>query len=288
MTYSRLAIQVLKRSHYFQSGTWSPRIYLDAEDDDFDPHYDEELEGRYAGEYSDSDSDDDDDDDVSYNLNSVVTHQPKALSHTKENGDLDMLKIRNMTGDDVDFAARLAVEAFQEKYEWTAGKNNIEDVIELTRSSLSNCPDVYRRRFIAIHEGEPAGVISLILKNDIKPTIECCDACSKLGLCRAICVLHMLRVLTHSPTKTVECYIDHLCVEKNLRNKGIGTQLLKYAENEAKQWKCGKMLLWCHAENRARSLYKRNGYHVIHTQDGRCYTYGTFGRRKLCKMEKLI
>ncbi|XP_070568368.1 uncharacterized protein [Ptychodera flava] len=118
--YSRLAKHVLKRTHYSTNGSWSPDDFFDIFED---RAYDEE----------DSDDDDEEDEDSKYSDDDVFTSQPeskeKLLATLAQPEDLeennnDSITIRKMTENDVNFAARLMVEANRDMYEWTVGKQN--------------------------------------------------------------------------------------------------------------------------------------------------------------------
>ncbi|XP_070568367.1 uncharacterized protein [Ptychodera flava] len=281
--YSRLAKHVLKRTHYSTNGSWSPDDFFDIFED---RAYDEE----------DSDDDDEEDEDSKYSDDDVFTSQPeskeKLLATLAQPEDLeennnDSITIRKMTENDVNFAARLMVEANRDMYEWTVGKQKLVNVFDLSRTSLErSSAEVYQHRFIAFHDTQPAGVITVVRKDEATPRITCSEACSALGCFRACCFLHMIKVLTYKPKTNSECYIDHICVDSKFRNMGVGGMLLNYVELEAKQWGCESVTLWCHADSRAKSLYERNGYSVVRNADGLCYTYATTGLRKWCKMEK--
>jgi len=54
-------------------------------------------------------------------------------------------------------------------------------------------------------------------------------------------------------------YIDSFWVKKELRNNGIGTEILKAAEEEAKRRKCLFVYLWTQDFD-APDFYKKQGY----------------------------
>jgi len=59
-------------------------------------------------------------------------------------------------------------------------------------------------------------------------------------------------------------YIDDFCVDKDFRNKGIGTKLLSMVENYAKEIGIGDICLHVEKTNvLAKNLYDRNGYSVF-------------------------
>jgi GNAT superfamily N-acetyltransferase len=57
--------------------------------------------------------------------------------------------------------------------------------------------------------------------------------------------------------------LTHLEVRRDLRNRGIGSQLLRYAEEELARDGCGQVVLGVGRENKdARRLYERTGYQL--------------------------
>ena len=60
-----------------------------------------------------------------------------------------------------------------------------------------------------------------------------------------------------------EYYIDTICVAKKARGQGIGTQLLKFAENQARILNFNKLSLNVEREKiKARMLYNKQGFIV--------------------------
>lgn len=60
-----------------------------------------------------------------------------------------------------------------------------------------------------------------------------------------------------------EFYIDTICVAENVRGKGVGSQLLAFAEDEAKRRGFAKISLNVEVEKmRARQLYEHVGYRI--------------------------
>jgi ribosomal protein S18 acetylase RimI-like enzyme len=63
----------------------------------------------------------------------------------------------------------------------------------------------------------------------------------------------------HSPGET-ECYVDHITVTQDARRMGIGTQLLSWADEKAKERGATKITLGVVRGNPAKRLYERHGY----------------------------
>ena len=58
-------------------------------------------------------------------------------------------------------------------------------------------------------------------------------------------------------------YIEHVVVDDNYRGRGFGTQLIEFAENRAREEGCFLIELDTdQGEERAESLYKKNGYNI--------------------------
>jgi len=61
-----------------------------------------------------------------------------------------------------------------------------------------------------------------------------------------------------------ELYINTICVDPNFRGKGIGSQLLAFAEDVAKRENISKVSLNVETEKDAAiRLYKRSGYEIV-------------------------
>nr|WP_246880612.1 GNAT family N-acetyltransferase [Sporosarcina sp. 6E9] len=61
-----------------------------------------------------------------------------------------------------------------------------------------------------------------------------------------------------------ELYVNTICVDPNFRGKGIGSQLLTFAEDIAKQENIAKLSLNVETEKEAAiRLYKRSGYEIV-------------------------
>ena len=65
-------------------------------------------------------------------------------------------------------------------------------------------------------------------------------------------------------------YIDDFCVDKNFRNKGIGTKLLNMVENYAKEIGINDICLHVEKTNTlAKNLYYKNGFNIYSEQGSR-------------------
>lgn len=94
--------------------------------------------------------------------------------------------------------------------------------------------------------------------------------------------------------KPGELYIDNLAVLKEARGKGVGTKLLNWAEEMAKQRKANRITLSVLKGNPALNLYKRFGLEVVGNSivSGFCSCLimglGPAGRFGVLDMEKKV
>jgi ribosomal protein S18 acetylase RimI-like enzyme len=70
--------------------------------------------------------------------------------------------------------------------------------------------------------------------------------------------------LMHEPAEN-EMYLDCLAVTKEARGKGVGTKLMKWAEEIARERNATKMALGVTNGNPAKRLYDRAGYVDVHS-----------------------
>ena len=71
-----------------------------------------------------------------------------------------------------------------------------------------------------------------------------------------------------------ELYIDHLAVTKDARGKGVGTMLLKWAEEIAKERNCNLLTLGVVKGNPAKRLYDRFGFEDVPNGSSHCCLAG--------------
>ena len=63
----------------------------------------------------------------------------------------------------------------------------------------------------------------------------------------------------HVPEEA-ECYVDHIAVTEDARGMGIGTQLLNWADEKARERGASKITLRVVRGNPAKRLYEKQGY----------------------------
>ncbi len=81
--------------------------------------------------------------------------------------------------------------------------------------------------------------------------------------------------MLHKPDSK-ELYVDHIAVTKEARGMGVGTKLLQWAEEKAKERGATKLTLGVVNGNPAKRLYHRFGYEDVKTDC--CVTTCLLGR----------
>merc|ERR1712150_128051 len=134
--------------------------------------------------------------------------------------------------------------------------------------------------------GQPAGICALKFNGD-GDILGSNNFDKSYADCRTLCGLGCMSMLEcGNSVGTRDCYVDHICVDSKFRGKGIGKVLMIASENEARKRGCNNMYLYVTTDNRARSLYEREGYSIKNTADGYCLTYCTVGVRRFYRMDK--
>ncbi|GMI50278.1 hypothetical protein ScalyP_jg2000 [Parmales sp. scaly parma] len=105
-----------------------------------------------------------------------------------------------------------------------------------------------------------------------------------LGVIQCACHGHYSELHTVKPG---ECYVDWLAVLPAARGKGVGTKLLQWAEERARERKCDRMTLGVINGNPAKRLYERFGFvtrydGVVEAVCGVVFTLVCFGRPYGC------
>jgi ribosomal protein S18 acetylase RimI-like enzyme len=93
------------------------------------------------------------------------------------------------------------------------------------------------------------------------------------------------RLRVQPPTPEGAYHIAELQVDDAYRNKGIGGELLDYAETDARGRKVRQMSLHTTTINPARHLYERHGFRVVETKTDPSYERytGIAGRHLMVK-----
>ena len=164
--------------------------------------------------------------------------------------------IRRATQDDSAAAARLIRVAIQDIAEALTGEEKEERILEViaqfftrekNRLSYENC-------FICDVDGAITGLILAYFGGDAAELDEP--------------LLERLRIVKNDPSLTIDkeadvedLYIDTLCVDPAFRGQGIGTALIQFAEQYAKENGYERLSLVVEQNNtKAQKLYTKLGY----------------------------
>ncbi|XP_078618529.1 uncharacterized protein LOC144886053 isoform X2 [Branchiostoma floridae x Branchiostoma japonicum] len=218
---------------------------------------------------------------------SAVTLQPGTTRSRFQTGaEQGPIHIRRVEAQDIEFAARVALEAFHDKVEYAVGKSRMDAAIELTTSILHRSPQLWHRYYVALYEGKLAGTM-VIKFHDDKETedFRCCESLSHVGCGGTFGLVCMGYALMNTNIGPTQCYVDTVGVDAEFRGKGIGKALMERADVEARQRGCKSLFLWVTQNNRAVRLYERQGYVITHSFGG-WFTGWASGCRDWYNMEK--
>ncbi|KAK7486614.1 hypothetical protein BaRGS_00022139, partial [Batillaria attramentaria] len=242
-----------------------------------------------------------------------VTAQPGGAVYQSPDG----VVVRNMREDDSEFAGRLTVDAFSEKFihaigtekrrvrrtDHDAGETDTDPTCGRCISQVSQRPGhytcrntrlpvayrasaadrrlaafKYHRIFIAEYQGRPAGLMQLHFRGD-RPDPDAGQWQNGLS-CWPACRMACLSLALDGETVARgNCYVDHICVAEGFRGKGIGKALLTVADQQAVAGGCHTIYLWVADDNRAKNLYERQGYHVTTSSTMCCLASCLTGKR---------
>nr|KAG5699385.1 hypothetical protein BaRGS_008293 [Batillaria attramentaria] len=192
-----------------------------------------------------------------------------------------------MREDDSEFAGRLTVDAFSEKFIHAIGTENLPVAYRASAADRRLAAFKYHRIFIAEYQGRPAGLMQLHFRGD-RPDPDAGQWQNGLS-CWPACRMACLSLALGGETVARgNCYVDHICVAEGFRGKGIGKALLKVADQQAVAGGCHTIYLWVADDNRAKNLYERQGYHVTTSSTMCCLASCLTGKRKFLKMEKRL
>ncbi|MFX0089098.1 MAG: GNAT family N-acetyltransferase [Promethearchaeota archaeon] len=149
--------------------------------------------------------------------------------------------------------AKIIFDAFEDKYKHIFGprKKSIHALVQFLRED---------RTIVALKKGEVIGVGGLKFgrRGFIDPSLSSIVRVLKLGTIRAV-VMGWFFYLGRVEEK--ELMIDSLAVAEDMRNKGIGSSLIKSIIDFARSKGCLRVKLWVIEKNRrAKELYKRMGF----------------------------
>ncbi|MGL5328172.1 MAG: GNAT family N-acetyltransferase [Peptostreptococcaceae bacterium] len=201
---------------------------------------------------------------------------------------LSNIKIRPLQEKDLDSASNIIIHAFSSKF---------DSLIPLPKDSivslLKDCNFVglkgYEGHFVAELNNEILGIISLKWKS-LKPSTKFTpslffDISKKYGYKNTVKGLLGLIALDKSISPT-ECYIDYISVHPKAHGLGIGTMLLNYGRDFAKNTLLSKKYtLYVTTNNiKALNLYKKLGFEVKKTLNSNFSKY-LFNEKSFFYME---
>lgn len=177
----------------------------------------------------------------------------------------DGLVVRSARPEESDLLADLVLGDAEQETTRVAmklyGLSDLERVRSLFRL-LWRAGENWRLSVVAFSGGEPVAVLQRGpsgLKVRPRLLVHAFRAVGPFALVRI--GLRMRYQSAVSPKKPVGAYvISELHVAANARGRGIGGQLLGFAEHEARSCGFGKMALHTLTTNPARHLYERNGF----------------------------
>lgn len=131
------------------------------------------------------------------------------------------------------------------------------ELIQLESSNYS-----YNNIYCYLDNGKIKGIVII---NDYKnKKIDTSDFIKVFGLFKALYYgTKAYKLLSITTSDNKECYIDHICVDKKHRGEGIGSHLLDYAFDYARNSSCDYIYLDVALDNsKAKKLYERVGFVV--------------------------
>lgn len=159
---------------------------------------------------------------------------------------------------DAEAAAPLLIEANGDITKRMTGETDwtkVEQALQVLFQREDNLHS-YRHTYVAEVDGNVAGIMALY-PGDIEEELD-------QNLNRWLAEKGANNPEVDPEALPGELYIDAVCVDPAFRNKGIGTQLFRYAEEIAQQTGFTKLSLNVEIEKEpAIRLYKRLGYEIV-------------------------
>lgn len=180
----------------------------------------------------------------------------------------------------VDVALRVVYDAFAEKF--CIGFRHADDLRRLFRDSVDTTSCLS-----ACVDGQFAGLLTIRTNGQEFYHLSTVALFTRFSPLRAIRMLLNLLLLADE-MKGDEFVVDSLAVDPAYRGRGIGTALLRKAEERARSMGKRTMSLGVIGENAgAIRLYERLGYRTTQTWDGYLVRLAT-GSAEVHRMEKPV
>ncbi|WP_172372741.1 GNAT family N-acetyltransferase [Sporosarcina jiandibaonis] len=169
-----------------------------------------------------------------------------------------MTVIRKSVPSDAEKAVPLIIDAIGDIAKRMTGENEPleikEGLCELFRRSDN--PHSYLYTYIAEIDGDVAGTM-VLYSGKIAPQLD-------RNLSKWLSEKGAEVSEIDPESLSDELYINTICVNPGFRGKGIGSQLLRFAEEVAKETNISKVSLNVETEKDAAiRLYKRSGYEIV-------------------------
>ena len=162
----------------------------------------------------------------------------------------------------VEAALRLGYRAFAKKFRH--GFRDGDDLVRLFRDSVDR-----RRCFTATVDGKLCGVLTFQTAGQEFYHLNLVSAFTRFLPWRAVRMLFNLMLLADDGAGPDEFVVDSLAVDPSYRGMGVGTALMRRAEEKARSMGKHKMSLGVIGENEgAIRLYERLGYETTKTLRG--------------------
>lgn len=178
---------------------------------------------------------------------------------------IDSVIIRSFQPSDVHVVSHILSECFFDKFHRliSLDKEDISLFLERTGFVLSQS---FPGFFVAELNGEVGGILLLKWKDQpVPPADTTAFELIHLGLFRVLKLYVGLWLLNHAP-KDKECYVDFIAVNPLYQGRGVGSQLLSFAEEFAANNNLTSLSLYVASQNKgAMALYTRLGFVVQKT-----------------------
>ena len=162
----------------------------------------------------------------------------------------------------VEAALRLGYSAFAKKFRH--GFRDGDDLVRLFRDSVDR-----RSCFSATVDGKLCGVLTFQTVGQEFYYLNLVSAFTRFLPWRAVRMMFNLMLLADDGAGPDEFVVDSLAVDPSYRGMGVGTALMRRAEEKARSMGKCKMSLWVIGENEgAIRLYERLGYGTTKTLRG--------------------
>lgn len=177
--------------------------------------------------------------------------------------EADHLIIRDFHPTDLSRVSNIIAESFKEKFQKLSNFSvqQLPNVLQETGLIYSTFFPGY---LVAEQNNEICGVMVLKWKNQNRPPNKYRFHVGKTyGYWKIIKLFLGLWLLTHKPNQG-ECYIEHIAVKPAFRGQKIGSKLILFGKNFAKENMFQHLSLFVSSKNNdAIRLYKKLGFNII-------------------------